>query len=74
MNDSAAPDHITVACMIRALSALPSDARLVLTQSGYYCYDAFGDIFMPRPVNVDGDTCAGADAIAYAIGHSHQSY
>ena len=78
MTNSAAapmiPDHITVADMIAALSALPSDARLVVTHSGYYCYDDFADIFTPRPVNADGDTCAAADAIAYSIGHSHQSY
>ena len=77
MTNSAAPvipDHITVADMIAALSALPSDARLVVTHSGYYCYDDFADIFTPRPVNADGDTCADADAIAYSIGHSHQSY
>ena len=77
MTDSAAPmipDHITVADMIAALSALPADARLVVTHSGYYCYDHFADIFAPRPVDSNGSTCADADAIAYAIGHSHQSY
>jgi hypothetical protein len=77
MTNSAAPmipDHITVADMIAALSALPSDARLVVTHSGYYCYDDFADIFTPRPVDASGDTCADGDAIAYAIGHSHQSY
>ena len=35
--------HVTVADMIAALSALPADARLVVTQSGYYCYDDFAD-------------------------------
>jgi hypothetical protein len=77
MIDSAAPmipDHITVADMIAALSALPADARLVVTHSGYYCYDDFADIFTPRPVDSNGSTCADGDAIAYAIGHSHQSY
>ena len=77
MTDSAAPmipDHITVADMIRALSALPSDARLVVTHSGYYCYDDFADILTPRPVDSNGSTCADGDAIAYSIGHSHQSY
>jgi hypothetical protein len=78
MTDSAAapmiPDHITVADMIAALSALPADARLVVTHSGYYCYDDFADIFTPRPVDSNGSTCADGDAIAYSIGHSHQSY
>ena len=50
------PDHITVADMIAALSRLPDDARLVVTHSGYYCYDDFADIFMPRPVDADGNT------------------
>jgi hypothetical protein len=68
------PDHITVADMIAALSALPADARLVVTHSGYYCYDAFADIFSPRPVDADGSACPDADAVAYSIGHSHQSY
>ena len=68
------PDHITVADMIAALSRLPDDARLVVTHSGYYCYDDFASIFMPRPVDADGNTCSDADAIAYSIGHSHQSY
>ena len=77
MTDLAAPmipDHITVADMIAALSALPSDARLVVTHSGYYCYDDFADIFTPRPVDSNGSTCSDSDAIAYSIGHSHQSY
>jgi len=67
-------DYITVADMIAALSALPADARLVVTHSGYYCYDAFADIFVPRPVDADGSACPDADAVAYSIGHSHQSY
>jgi hypothetical protein len=68
------PDHITVADMLAVLSVLPPDARLVMTQSGYYCYDGIADIFAPRPVDADGSTCPDADAVAYSIGHSHQSY
>ena len=34
-------NFINVADMIAALSALPADARLVVTQTGYYCYDDF---------------------------------
>jgi hypothetical protein len=68
------PDHITVADMIAALSRLPDDARLVVTQAGYYCYDDFAEIFVPRPVDANGDACPDADAVAYSIGHSYQSY
>ena len=57
---------ITVADMIEALSALPPGARLVMTQSGYYCYDEYADIYFPTPVE-------GEDNV-YSIGHSHQSY
>ena len=67
-------NSISVADMIAALSMLPSDARLVMTQSGYYCYDDFADISQPVPVNANGDVCGDADAVAYTIGHSHQSY
>lgn len=63
-------DSITVADMITALRALPADARLVVTHSGYYCYDDFAAIFAPRPVDDRGDPCAPADAVAYSIGHS----
>lgn len=67
-------NSISVADMIAALSALPADARLVVTQSGYYCYDDFADIFTPTPVDVEGSRCPAHAAVAYSIGHSHQSY
>lgn len=67
-------NSISVADMIAALSALPADARLVMTQSGYYCYDDFADIDLPSPVDAHGNACSDADAVAYSIGHSHQSY
>ena len=68
-------NSISVADMIRALSALPADARLVVTHSGYYCYDDFADIFTPRPVDSNGNDCNIPAAVAaYSIGHSHQSY
>ena len=66
--------NITVADMIAALSALPGDATLVVTQSGYYSYDDFADIFLPMPVDAYGNVVAPADAVAYSVGHSHQSY
>ena len=67
-------NSISVADLIAALSRLPADARLVVTQSGYYCYDDFADIFDPSPVDAHGNSCSDSDAVAYAIGHSHQSY
>jgi len=60
---------VTVADMIDALSALPADARLVVTQSGYYCYDDLADCFTPRPAGDDSDGTP-----LFSIGHSHQSY
>jgi len=68
-------NSISVADMIAALSRLPADARLVVTHSGYYCYDSFADIYVPTPVDAVGDRVSDpADAVAYSIGHSHQSY
>ena len=68
-------NSISVADMIAALSALPPDARLVVTHSGYYCYDNFADIYVPTPVDADGDRVSDpANAVAWSIGHSHQSY
>jgi hypothetical protein len=72
MNDL---NSISVADMIAALSTLPADARLVVTHSGYYCYDDFADIFVPTPVDANGDRVMDpANAVAWSIGHSHQSY
>ena len=62
-------NYVTVADMIAALSALPADARLVVTQSGYYAYDDFGDCFVPVPAGADNDGIP-----LYAIGHSDQNY
>jgi len=68
-------NFVTVADMMAALSALPPDARLVVTHSGYYCYDDFADIFLPRGVDSNGNDCNIPAAVAaYSIGHSHQSY
>lgn len=65
-------DYITVADMIAALSALPADARLVVTESGYYSYGEFADIMLPEVYDVENDMTPGAPV--YRIGHSHQSY
>ena len=66
--------------MIEALSALPPDAELVVTESGYYCYGEFAEIMLPEAYIVEGvgDAALVNDAdvgrVVYRIGHSHQSY
>jgi hypothetical protein len=66
---------ITVQEMIEALSQLPSDAKLVVTESGYYCYGEFADIMLPEVYAVEGeDEDIPAGTQVYRIGHSHQSY
>ena len=71
---------ITVAAMIEALSRLPGDAELVVTESGYYCYGEFAEIMLPEAYTVEGaGDAAGVIAedigrVVYRIGHSHQSY
>ena len=69
---------ITVAAMIEALSALPQDAELVVTESGYYCYGEFATIMLPEAYTVEGagfgDTDEDVGRVVYRIGHSHQSY
>jgi hypothetical protein len=66
---------ITVAAMIEALSALPRDAELVVTESGYYCYGEFATIMLPEVYTVEGvDNDADVGRVVYRIGHSHQSY
>lgn len=68
---------ITVAQMIEALSQLPPDAKLVVTQSGYYSDGEFAEIMLPEScVSKYGDKDLGIKAgdLVYRIGHSHQSY
>jgi hypothetical protein len=66
---------ITVAQMIEALSRLPQDAELVVTESGYYSYAEFADIMLPEAYIVEGvDAAADVGKVVYRIGHSHQSY
>jgi hypothetical protein len=64
---------ITVAQMIQALQALPQDAELVVTESGYYCYGEFADIMLPEPYTPDTEEIVPG-TVMYRIGHSHQSY
>jgi hypothetical protein len=66
---------ITVAQMIQALSALPQDAELVVTESGYYCYGEFANIMLPEAYTVESeDQDIAQGKTVYRIGHSHQSY
>jgi hypothetical protein len=63
---------ITVSQMIEALSKLPQDAELVVTESGYYCYGEFATIMLPEPYTPDTEEIV--PTVMYRIGHSHQSY
>ena len=66
---------ITVADMMAALSALPQDAELVVTESGYYSYGEFAEIMLPEAYTVEGvDNDADVGRVVYRIGHSHQNY
>ena len=68
---------ITVEQMIQALSQLPPDAELVVTESGYYSYSEFADIMLPEAYTVQGDDydeTRVVGTVVYRIGHSHQSY
>ena len=68
---------LTVAEMIEALSKLPPDAKLVMTQSGFYSRSDFAEVMLPKLYTVQNDEfqCdlpTGTEV--YIIGHSHQSY
>jgi hypothetical protein len=66
---------VTVAEMIRALSALPPEAELVVTATGYYCYSELGDIMLPEAYTIEGeDEGIPRGTQVFRIGHSHQSY
>jgi hypothetical protein len=60
---------IDVADMIRALSALPANARIAVTETGYYSYDPYAEVMLPEFVENDNDGVP-----IYRVGHSHQSY
>lgn len=67
---------ITVAKMIEELSKLPADAKLVITESGYYSYAEFAEVMLPHTYVVEGgeDKNFTVGEVVYRIGHSHQSY
>ncbi len=66
---------ITVGEMMEALSALPSDARLVVTQDGYYCYSELARVGLPQAYTIEGDEEELPEGtVVYTIGHSSQNY
>jgi hypothetical protein len=60
---------IDVADMIRALSALPANARIAVTESGYYSYEPYAEAMLPEFVENDDNGVP-----IYRVGNSHQSY
>jgi hypothetical protein len=66
---------VTVADMIAALSALPAEARLVVTESGYYSYGELSRVCLPEAYTMEGDEDdIPRGTVVYRVGHSHQSY
>jgi hypothetical protein len=68
---------LTVAEMIEALSKLPPDAKLVMTESGFYSNSEFAEVMLPRPYKITNDNWVSdlpTGTQVYIIGHSHQSY
>lgn len=68
---------VTVSDMMAALSALPADARLVVTESGYYSYSELAGVCLPEVYTVEGSGygCELPEGtVVYRVGHSHQSY
>lgn len=68
---------LTVAEMIEALSKLPPDAKLVMTETGYYSSSPFAEVMLPKLYPVEHDNFQPElprGTQVYIIGHSHQSY
>jgi hypothetical protein len=68
---------LTVAEMIEALSKLPPDAKLVMTESGFYSISDFAEVMLPKLYTVQNDEFQSdlpTGTEVYIIGHSHQSY
>jgi hypothetical protein len=68
---------LTVAEMIEALSKLPPDAKLVMTESGFYSKSDFAEVMLPMPYKVTNDNWVSdlpTGSQVYIIGHSHQWY
>ena len=63
-------NFVTVAEMVEALRALPQDAQLVMTASGYYCYGELASVCLPEAYTMesdDGDLTEGT--VVYRLGH-----
>lgn len=68
-------DFVRVEDMIEALRALPAGSRLVMTHSGYYCYNELARVCMPEAYTMDSDEGGLSEGeVVYRLGHSHQSY
>jgi len=70
---------LTVAEMIEALSNLPPDAKLVMTESGFYSDVEFAEVMLPEPYIVgtrktDYKPDMPDGTQVYRIGHSKQWY
>jgi hypothetical protein len=70
---------LTVADMIQALSKLPPDAKLVMTESGFYSDVEFAEVMLPEPYIVGTRKAEYKPDIpdgtqVYRIGHSKQWY
>jgi len=70
---------LTVAEMIEALSKLPPDAKLVITESGFYSDVEFAEVMPPEPYIVgtrktDYKSDLPDGTQVYRIGHSKQWY
>jgi hypothetical protein len=66
---------VTVREMVEALSRLPQDARLVMTESGYYSYGELASVCLPEAYTMESDEAEVPEGtVVYRVGHSHQSY
>jgi len=70
---------LTVAEMIEALSKLPPDAKLVITESGFYSDVEFAEVMIPEPYivgtrNAEYKPDMPDGTQVYRIGHSKQWY
>lgn len=69
---------VTVAEMMKALRKLPPDAKLVITESGFYSNSEFADVVLPTPYTVASHkgVTPGLETgtQVFMIGHCHQSY
>lgn len=69
---------VSVSEMIEALSKLPPDAKLAMTESGYHSRREFARVFLPKSYIVGTHPGSPTDlpngTQVYCIGHSHHIY